>query len=50
MDLADLRNDLARGNCVAETADFLMRGEDEIRGKMRELGLKETAHRPGLDP
>ena len=43
MDLFDLRNHLARGNSVAETADFLMRGEDEVRVKMRELGLEEKA-------
>jgi hypothetical protein len=37
MDLFDLQNNIARGDLVEETADFLMRREDEVRGKIREL-------------
>ena len=45
MDLDDLRNHLARDSSVAETADFLMRDEDEVREKMRELDLQEKTQR-----
>jgi hypothetical protein len=39
MDLFDLRNHLAQGASVAETAEFLMRREDEVRAKIEDLGL-----------
>ena len=37
MDLFDLQNNIARGDLVEETAEFLMRREDEVREKIREL-------------
>jgi hypothetical protein len=37
MDLFDLQNNVARGDLVEETAEFLMRREDEVREKIREL-------------
>jgi hypothetical protein len=37
MDLFDLQNNMARGDLVEETADFLMRRTDEVRDKTREL-------------
>jgi len=37
MDLFDLQNNLARGDLVEETAEFLMRREDEVREKIRQL-------------
>ena len=43
LDIADLANELAHGRTVAETASFLCRDEDEVREKMKELGLVETA-------
>ncbi len=45
MDVWDLRNSLSHGDTIAEVADFLCRGVDEVRKKMTELGLKETAKR-----
>jgi hypothetical protein len=44
MDIADLEYSIAYGNTVAEAASFLCRDEDEVREKMKELGLVE---RPG---
>ena len=41
MDISDLTYDIARGRTVAETASFLCRDEDEVRKKMKELGLVE---------
>jgi hypothetical protein len=41
MDVEDLQSHLARGATVAATADFLCRDEDEVREKMKELGLEE---------
>ena len=41
MDISDLRNELAHGRTVAQTASFLCRDEDEVREKMKELGLVE---------
>jgi hypothetical protein len=43
MDISDLRNEIAHGRTVAQTASFLCRDEDEIREKMKELGLVERA-------
>ena len=40
MDLFDLQNNVARGDLVDETAEFLMRGEDEVRQKINELRAK----------
>jgi hypothetical protein len=37
MDLFDLQNNDARGDLVEETAEFLMRREDEVREKIRQL-------------
>jgi hypothetical protein len=37
MDLFDLQNNIARGDLVEETAEFLMRREDEVREKIRQL-------------
>jgi len=34
MDLFDLQNNVARGDLVEETAEFLMRREDEVRQKI----------------
>jgi hypothetical protein len=39
MDISDLKNHIAHGSTVAETASFLCRDEDEVREKMQELGL-----------
>jgi hypothetical protein len=41
MDISDLRNEIAHGQTVAQTASFLCRDEDEVREKMKELGLVE---------
>ena len=41
MDVSDLRNEIAHGWTVAQTASFLCRDEDEVREKMKELGLVE---------
>ena len=39
MDIADLTNDVNIGLTVAQMASFLCRDEDEVRVKMKELGL-----------
>jgi hypothetical protein len=39
MDVFDLRNHLAEGASVEETAEFLMRSVEEVEVKARELGL-----------
>ena len=41
MDISDLRNELAHGRTVSQTASFLCRDEDEVCEKMKELGLVE---------
>ena len=41
-DLIDLRNSLSLGDSVEEVADFICRDVDEVREKMRELGLSES--------
>jgi hypothetical protein len=41
MDISDLTNEIAHGRTVAETASFLCRDEDEVREKMKQLGLLE---------
>jgi hypothetical protein len=46
MDVFDLQNHLAHGCSVAETAEFLMRSEREVREKMEELGLRGEGKRP----
>jgi hypothetical protein len=38
-----LISDLAHGAAISETADFLCRDDDEVREKMKELGLRENA-------
>jgi hypothetical protein len=43
LDVSDLRNEIAHGRTVAQTASFLCRGEDEVRETMKELGLEERA-------
>ena len=44
-DISDLKNEIARGCTVAQTARFLCRDEHEIREKMEELGLTGRAVR-----
>ena len=39
MDITDLKDSVAYGDTIAETASFLCRDEDEVREKMNELGL-----------
>jgi hypothetical protein len=46
MNVCDLKNHLAQGSWVAETAEFLMRSEREVREKMEELGLRGDGKRP----
>ena len=41
MDVTDLTIGLEHGDTISEVAAFLMRGEDEVRAKMDELGLAE---------
>jgi hypothetical protein len=41
MDITDLKDSVAYGDTIAETASFLCRDEDEVREKMKELGLTE---------
>ena len=40
-DIRDLKNEIAHGRTFAQTASFLCRDEDEVREKMKELGLVE---------
>ena len=42
MDLFVLQNNTARGDLVEETAEFLMRREEEVRRKVKELCLKKA--------
>jgi hypothetical protein len=44
MDIRDLKNSLAYGNTLADAGSMLCRDEDEVRQKIKELGLVE---RPG---
>jgi hypothetical protein len=41
MDISDLTNEIAHGRTVEETASFLCRDVDEVREKMKQLGLVE---------
>ena len=41
MDITDLKDSVAYGDTIAETATFLCRDEDEVRQKARQLGLVE---------
>jgi hypothetical protein len=41
VDIQDLRASLDFGNTIADAAIMLCRDEDEIRQKMKELGLVE---------
>jgi hypothetical protein len=41
MDIRHLTYEIARGRTVAHTASFLCRDEDEVREKMKALGLVE---------
>jgi hypothetical protein len=43
-DISDLRNELDHGRTITQTASFLCRDVDEVRAKMKELGL---VTRPG---
>lgn len=40
-DISDLKNELDHGRTIAQTASFLCRDVDEVREKMKELGLVE---------
>ena len=42
---ADLKNEIAHGQMVAKTASFLCRDADEVRAKMKELGLQPGKRR-----
>jgi hypothetical protein len=42
-DVTDLRRRLARENSIGFVADYLCRNEDEVRQKMRELGIAEMS-------
>jgi hypothetical protein len=44
-DISDLKNEIARGRTVAQTARFLCRDEQEVREKTKELGLTVRAVR-----
>jgi hypothetical protein len=46
MDLFDLHNHLEQGASFAETAEFLIRREEEVRVKAAELGIRAPAQRP----
>jgi hypothetical protein len=43
MDISDLTKEIAHGRTIAETASFLCRDKDEVRDKMKELGLLERS-------
>jgi len=43
-DISDLENELDHSQTIAQIASFLCRDDDEVREKMKELGLAE---RPG---
>ncbi|MGB9349142.1 MAG: hypothetical protein WCB61_04500 [Pseudolabrys sp.] len=45
MDITDLKDSVAYGDTIAETASFLCRDEDEVREKMKELGLQPGKRR-----
>ncbi len=47
VDLFDLQNNVARGDLVEETAELLMRREDEVRQKINELRDKKKARHKG---
>jgi hypothetical protein len=52
-ELFDLQSNLARGDLIEETAALLMRREDEVRQKVRELRLVKAgspAHQMREDP
>ena len=44
-DISDLKNELDHGRTIAETASFLCRDVDEVRAKMKELGLQPGTRR-----
>ena len=46
MDISDLRNEIAHGRTVAQIASFLCRDEEEVREKMKELGLGDQREAP----
>src|SRR3954469_22077367 len=46
-DMSDLKNEIAHGRTATETASFLCRDEDEVREKMKELGLVEQPGKGG---
>lgn len=39
MDITDLTHAIKHGDTIAQAASFLCRDEDEVREKMKELGL-----------
>ena len=41
----ELQNNIARGDLVEETAESLMRREDEVREKIRELQARVRKNR-----
>jgi hypothetical protein len=45
MDISDLKNEIGHGRTIAQTASFLCRDEDEVREKMKELGLVEQPNK-----
>jgi hypothetical protein len=42
MDISGLTNEIAHGRTIVEKASFLCRDEDEVRQKVKELGLVES--------
>ena len=53
IDLLDLKELLQAGDTISQVATHLLRTENEVREKMRELGLKVRGSRqrkPGTDP
>ena len=44
-DISDLKNELDHGRTIAQTASFLCRDVDEVRAKMKELGLSQPGKR-----
>jgi hypothetical protein len=48
MDVSDLRNEIAHGRTITQIASFLCRNEDEVREKIKELGLVERPKKAPL--
>ena len=47
MDIHDLTIEIGRGRTVPETTNFPWRDEDEVREKMKELGLVAQTGKQG---